>query len=652
MMRSFLGIALSALVVVAGCANEGTPPPADSGTTDTSITRDTGPTGTCSPGRMNCSGSCVLLDSNPAHCGTCGNACAADQTCSSGRCETAMTCPAGQDDCGSGCIELTGDDHCGRCGNACDVGESCMDGACQPESCPAGQERCGAACTDTSTDSGNCGACGNACETDEMCTGGSCVSACPSGESACTVMDEMGMGMRTICVDLMDDSAHCGMCNNACPSGQSCSSGTCACPSDTTDCGGSCVNIMTDSANCGSCGNACPSDQACVDGSCECPGGLTDCGGTCVNTDVDDANCGACGATCATPSETCSSGSCIPACGTGAVLCGSDCADLSTDDSHCGMCMNACASGQSCGGGVCRPANDDRTDATAIMLPMDGSEATVMGSNVDSTRDGPTISGCAANGPNVWYSVTLPSRGVLWVDTAGSSYDTAIFITDDAGDPVTPFGGTTTNPGLCNDDCCGGRGDFTSSLQSCGGGALSAGTYYISVGGFTSTSTGDFDLHVQFMPDTGFLYSSRLDGVGTTFNTVLVGSSESADMCAGGFSSRSGEDMRWFASCGEDVDMLSVCAADGGTYERADGTDYYDPVLYVRSGETGAEVACNDDGPSTLNCTGTGGDSANFGSRITSSAVNRGINAIFIDSRGTGGSGMNYSMRYSIPTVP
>jgi hypothetical protein len=289
------------------------------------------------------------------------------------------------------------------------------------------------------------------------------------------------------------------------------------------------------------------------------------------------------------------------------------------------------------------------------MLPAGGGEATVNGTTTDATRDGPTISGCSANGPNVWYSVVLPSRGVLWVDTAGSMYDTAIFITDSAGTAISATGGTNTNPGLCNDDCgCpSGGGGFTSALQSCGGAALPAGTYNISVGGFSTASTGDFTLHVQFMPETGFLYGSRLTGLGTTTDTLLVGTSEADDMCAGGFSSRSGEDMRWFASCGGTaMQTLSLCASDGGSYERANGTSDYDPVMYVWSGQSGAEVACNDDGPATLNCRGTGGDSANFGSRLGDITVPRGVNAVFIDSRGLGGSGMNYQMRYDVPTTP
>ncbi len=653
-MRSLGCLAFVALLFLGvGCADNGTPPtPVDSGTVIDSGRPPTDGGGTCSPSRTNCSGSCVLLESNPAHCGACGNACASSETCASGMCVAAMTCPPGQDDCGAGCIALTGDEHCGRCGNACDEGARCMDGSCQAEMCAVGQTRCGATCTDTDADGANCGTCGMACETDETCTAGACVSACPAGQSSCTVTDETGM--RTICTDLGTDTAHCGTCGHDCPAGQSCETGTCKCPGGTTDCAGACINLETDAANCSACGTPCLTGQACVAGMCECPTGQTECGGACVNTDVDNAHCGACDDACTTPAETCVSGTCTTACGVGVVDCGGDCVDIATDGNHCGACDNMCAAGQSCLAGVCGPANDDRTNAVPVVLPGDGREATVTGSNTGATRDGPTISGCSANGPNVWYSVTLPSRGVLWVDTAGAAYeyDTAIFVTDDAGNAVSVTGGTSSAPGLCNDDCCDATGEFTDFRQSCAGGTLAAGTYYISVGGFLSTSVGDFTLHVQFLPDTGFLYGSRLDGVGTTTDTVLIGTSESADMCAGGFSSRSGEDMRWFASCGERLPLASTCAADGGDFERADGGDVYDPVMYVLSGETGTHIACNDDGPLLMNCAGTGGDSANFGSRISDVMLNRGIHAVFIDSRGSGGSGMHYSLRYDVTPIP
>ena len=55
----------------------------------------------------------------------------------------------------------------------------------------------------------------------------------------------------------------------------------------------------------------------------------------------------------------------------------------------------------------------------------------------------------------------------------------------------------------------------------------------------------------------------------------------------------------------------------------------------------------NDDGPSTANCVGTGGDTLPFGSRLASVTVPRGLNALFVDSR-TGASGMAYTLRYTV----
>lgn len=600
--------------------------------------------------RTDCSGTCVDTRMDPLNCGACGTTCSVGETCSAGMCQTRLECMGNEEDCGGMCVDTSSsDDDCGRCGVACGAGEACMDGACEATTCEAGRERCGTSCADTQTDSANCGSCGTVCEAGEMCMAGACESQCESGQSSCEVVDEDG-GTATICVDTMTTSAHCGACNMACTPGQACVGGTCACPSDTESCSDVCVNTDTDPVNCGSCGATCPVGQSCRDGACECPSGLSGCGTSCVNTQTDNANCGACSNACDTPDDTCVAGSCESACDPGRVTCGDDCVDLATSAMHCGVCDAACDAGDACLAGVCRPANDARTDAIAVALPASGAEATLVGSSDGATRDGPTISGCAANGPNVWYSVTLPTAGVLWVDTAGSDYDTAVFVTDDTGDAVISTGSTSENAGFCNDDCCGGEGDF-GSLESCGGGALNAGTYFISVGGYIASSVGDFTLHVQFLPDTGFLYRSRLDGVGTTTNTVLVGMSEANGTCSSSLPV-SGEDMRWFASCGTATETFSTCAEDGGSYTRRIGENNFDPIMYVHSGQTGMEVSCNDDGGAGLNCRGTDGDSANFGARLGDITVPRGINAVFVDSRGSAGSGMRYSMSYDVPSVP
>jgi hypothetical protein len=79
------------------------------------------------------------------HCGGCGRACApvpgAAVACMGSVC--ARTCNRGVDDCdgvaANGCeADLTSSAHCGRCGNACAAGLTCSAGACTPlASCAA-----------------------------------------------------------------------------------------------------------------------------------------------------------------------------------------------------------------------------------------------------------------------------------------------------------------------------------------------------------------------------------------------------------------------------------------------------------------------------------------------------------------------------------
>ncbi|MEZ4394107.1 MAG: hypothetical protein R3A48_23795 [Polyangiales bacterium] len=60
-------------------------------------------------------GRCRDTQSDRAHCGACGNACAAGQVCSGGRC--VVSCPAGQTDCAGSCRDTQTDrSHCGACG--------------------------------------------------------------------------------------------------------------------------------------------------------------------------------------------------------------------------------------------------------------------------------------------------------------------------------------------------------------------------------------------------------------------------------------------------------------------------------------------------------------------------------------------------------
>lgn len=109
-------------------------------------------TAVCAMGRGDCDGrfdnGCEVDTTNtPAHCGRCGNACpstvpdATAVTCTGGAC--VPTCRAGRGNCdgmlANGCeTDLTSTPaHCGACGNACAAGNACVAGRCLPRSCAA-----------------------------------------------------------------------------------------------------------------------------------------------------------------------------------------------------------------------------------------------------------------------------------------------------------------------------------------------------------------------------------------------------------------------------------------------------------------------------------------------------------------------------------
>ncbi|MBW2463085.1 MAG: hypothetical protein JRH11_15655 [Deltaproteobacteria bacterium] len=648
------------MVTFAGCGDDGgTPPLTDSGTlTDAGRDSARPDTGSCSSGLTSCGGGCVNTRTDLDNCGTCGNRCALDESCSSGSCETMISCGDGESDCGDGCIDVQADNaNCGTCGRACGPDEMCMAGSCAAASCTTGETRCGAACVDTMTDDANCGACDAACDDGESCEDGTCSDACPAPRMIC------GSGAEAVCADLNTDMANCGTCGTACPADQICAGGRCDCTAGTELCGGACVDTMTDTANCGSCGAPCGAGTTCVGGACTCPAPSTLCGGSCTLTDIDSANCGTCGNICSGGTPTCVSGSCMAStCGTGEIPCGASCVDPLTDNANCGGCGTACGATTLCATGLCRPRNDLRAMAETVTL--DAAEVTVMGTTTDATKDGPASGsecrGCTGGG-NVWYSVTLAEDGVLYADTQGAPFDTKLFLTDSAGATVTAGAGED----WCQDDHSCGSAPGWGTRDARIYGWLRADTYLISVGG---CATGDFSLHLQFMASTGasIFYSEPLRDDDVTDSTFLVGASVTAGSCGG---ASSGEDARWFVTCGGQPQTFSLCRSDSigfifrtrPEYERTDGSVNYDPRMYTRSAQTGLQVTCNDDGSSmgASDCRGYDStmstsdyvDGFEYGSRINGVVIPRGVGAVFVDSS-SGGSGMNYRLLHRVQDAP
>ncbi len=191
---------------------------------------------------------------------------------------------------------------------------------------------------------------------------------------------------------------------------------------------------------------------------------------------------------------------------------------------------------------------------------MPGVATRVMGNTTTATQTALSCTG----GRDVFYSFTLAQREIVSIDTFGSAFDTVIgFATSCA---VTPT--------MCTDDSC-------STLQSQVPTVLDAGTYYIVVDGF-GTSSGAFTLNVEHLPVNGAPSGALFAGM-QTLNGSTVASANSPGTCG------TAPD-RWYY-------WLTCPAAPGGTFTATTcvpGSGNYDTTLQLRNG-SGAGGGCNDD---------------------------------------------------------
>jgi hypothetical protein len=177
---------------------------------------------------------CANLAADFYNCGNCGTACVPGDFCSAGSCKAApSSCPAGQTLCVtdggiSSCNDLQSDpNHCGTCGQSCNAWQTCLGGNCQSAGqtvCPAGLMACplgdgGTSCIDTMLDPDNCGGCGQTCGADGVCRTGACI--CPSYFTQC------GVAPAFFCTLATEDRGNCGSCGHSCIKCESCETGQC-----------------------------------------------------------------------------------------------------------------------------------------------------------------------------------------------------------------------------------------------------------------------------------------------------------------------------------------------------------------------------------------------------------------------------------------
>jgi hypothetical protein len=155
---------------------------------------------------------------------------------------------------------------------------------------------------------------------------------------------------------------------------------------------------------------------------------------------------------------------------------------------------------------------------------------------------------------------------VVSVNTYGSIFDTALALRAGSCGAATAF---------CTDDACGvWQTEITVTLDP--------GTYYVVMGGLWGT--GAFTLNIEHLPVGNDGAATLLPAGSSTQSGTTAGTGVVDGSCRTGTAP---EHLYYWTQCP---------SAAGGAFSAntCTGTSY-DSVLYLRSGQTGADLICNDD---------------------------------------------------------
>ncbi len=297
------------------------------------------------------------------------------------------------------------------------------------------------------------------------------------------------------------------------------------------------------------------------------------------------------------------------ACPSGLLACNDACVDSTSDPAHCGSCSTQCATSEVCAAGVCSappPPNDTRDRATVIDTTTSNTLLTADTAGAHHDATGP----CAcANGRDVFFVFTLARPEIVYADTFGSSFDTALFLQDALGNDVVDShlqGGATCNNRNAN-GCSTSPGSVVTAK-------LFDGTYYLVLSG---CAAGRGRIRFQHLPAGSGAHARlpSMPGATQQITGTLAGTGTIESTCC----SDGPEDTYWWTTC-PDAQTLTLHASTCGTAA-------FNTELDQRSAGRAVVGVCNDDA-----C----GQQSQLDASIPSGA---GLHTLYVDSCSDAGAG-------------
>ena len=259
--------------------------------------------------------------------------------------------------------------------------------------------------------------------------------------------------------------------------------------------------------------------------------------------------------------------------------------------------------------------------AATLSLATGSFDFTATSTNARNDIQVPCLSPTTGASPDVFYRFVLSRREIVYADTYGATWDSALFFVNAMGQPVTS---QTAGDAVCNDDSnavCAGTGTDSRVVT-----VLPPGVWYLVLSGWNGNS-GTTNIHFEHVAAAAGALAPLQQGMSVQAGRTSGTGGINSATCGGG----GPENGYWWTTCAPATPgMVTLTAENCGTAD-------FDSVLYLNNGN--GFSACNDNGAGA--CTPTSQLSVSYANTVR-------LHELVVDGFLSGNAG-SYTVRVNRP---